>query len=788
MALFGKKQKKAEDNQPSEAVASETVTTASTKPRKKKEMVSSVIDESVLEQILEEMKQNTQFISTYEGEPAYVGMLLKTEDIGGLNLKTNKDEAKGSIVECIKNGRIKVYASAELLDNEQFVIIPDAITLDSMSEFQILDIEYDLVKVTEDGEVHDTGFTATCAQMSDIIADDSMTIDDVIGSEGADAEEEYEPAEEYDESGIDVGSDAFNDEEMAFDGGEAESDSEGFEVSQEDTPSVLDEGVPDDEELSEYETDSPEDYQGAVDEDMAVEPAQEEEPQIDYTRDDFDAAITRKFYSDDLGLEVTTESFDQQFLHNNLFVPFAENRPEGWLNNYLNDMSKQFNQELYRLHQQNLVELRSEFFTMVSLGAQQIVAECDYTTTATMFGEQAELIKLEKNDAENNIEEAVARRKDEINQAWEAKLEEVAEAAASQARQQYRDRFNRQHEDDLFRIQATILDNIESKYNEDMRKLHEDRKQTANKKLDVFIHEALQQAALHRKEMLEAENARYHELQAELQKFMDENRKDEIARSEALAQELAQSNKADAVLAESTQKLRNMAAEYDAKRLSLLQEIEATEQKRRSDLAEQKAKHDEVVADLKEQNAALQARIDKLIEDFATLDEKKAKENESRIAELKSENQSWADKCDHIIETHKRSNIIGGFLAAAGVIAAIAIGFIAGEYININKTTQATNSQIISEFNESMNNIGSQSTQTQSDIKTDEAVPETQKPVVVEEKTPATETEATAPIEETTESESEVSESTEESNVANETNSVEKTDKTSSPKTDVIAE
>lgn len=767
---FGRKKKQDQvvNEQPNDVVASESAdtTTKSSKPKKKKEMVSSVIDESVLEQILEEMKANSQFISSYEGEPAYVGMLLKTEDIGGLSLKTNKDEAKGSIVECIKNGRIKVYASKELLDNESFVIIPDAITLDAMSEFQLLDIDYELVKITEDGAVHATDVVATRSQLAEIIADETMTIDSVMGEDEASADKEVVPEEDYEEAGIDVGTAAEpvpDDEDMAFDAGMEMS-------SAEDEPSVLDEGVPDDEELAQYEEEPSEEY---YDDSMTEEELpQEQEPQIDYTADDFAAAITRKFYSDDLGLEVTTEPFDQQFLHNNLFVPFAENRPEGWLNNYLNDMSKQFNQELYRLHQQNLVELRNEFFTMVSLGAQQIVADCDYTTEATVFGEKAALYRQQKADSEYSIEETVAREKDAVNEAWERKLQEVGEAAAQQAIQQYRDRFHRQHEDDIFRIQSTVLDNIESTYNEQMRELHADRKATAQKKLDAFIHEALQQAALHRKEMLEAENVRYHELQAELQKFMDENRKDEIARSEALAQELAQSNKADAVLAESTEKLRNMAAEYDAKRLSLLQEIEAGEQKRKAELAEQKAKHDEIVADLKEQNAVLQSRIDKLVEDYAKLDEKKAKENESRISELKAENQSWADKCDHIIETHKRSNIIGGFLAAAAVIAAIAIGFIAGEYININKTTQATNAQIISEFNESMNSINSssQSISVEDNAVTVEKSAVKEAPVVDKSDVPATE-------------ETEVTESTEE---FSETGSVDGT--TASPKTDTIAE
>lgn len=711
MGLFGgsKTKKNSGDSKSKSASADKkTKSSAGSKAKKPKEMVSSVIDESVLEQVLEEMKANTQFISSYEGEPAYVGMLLKTDDIGGLSLKTNKDEAKGSIVECIKNGRIKVYASEELLNNEQFVIIPDAMTLDAMSEFSILDIEYELVKVTEDGEVYPTGIVAGIDQMIEIVNDESLTIDSVIGDD--DEAEEAVPddyAEEVDTSQAEELPEDENDTPF----------NDSIETSDYEEPSVLDEGVPDDEELDQYENEqSDEGYSEAADEQPQEEDAS---PQIDYTRDEFDKAITRRFYSDDLGLEVTTEAFDQQFLHNNLFVPFAENRPDGWLNNYLNDMSRQYNQELYQLHQQNLAELRDEFFTMVSLGAQQIVADCDYSTEATVFGQQASLAEQAKHDADMKCDEEIAKRKDAINEEWEHKLNEVGEAAASQARQQYKDRYTRQHEDDLFRVQSSVMDEIEQGYNAEMRKIHDERKALAQKKMDAFIHEALQQAALHRKDMLAVENTRYHEMQAELQKFMDENRKDEIARSEVLARELAQSKKVDEVLAESTQKLNNLAADYDAKRLALLQEIDVTEKRHKSELATQKAAHESAMVDLKERNRSLQSRVDQLVSDISNLDDRKSREVEKQITELKAENQAWSAKCDNIMEMHKRGNVIGIFLAAVAVIAAVAIGFIAGEYININKTAQAANNQILSEFNESMSNIHSQNNRWNDDTYVD---------------------------------------------------------------------
>lgn len=699
--MFGKKSKNnpVKEVQQTDVATNESVlgnnATGKSKKRKPKEMVSSVVNESVLERILEEFKANKQFIShTPDGEVAYVGMLLRTEQIGGLSAKTNKDEAKGSIVERIRNGGIKVYASTELLSDESFVIIPDAMTIDAMDEYSLLsNLDYDLVFITNSGEVSMVGVVATVKDMSLILSDDSLHIDDSIYEDDM---EETIVSEEDSESMEEI---PYEDEEFESDNLPYDSDSIENNVVSENNDFAEDE-FPSDEYDEEKEFVDTEDSDSNAEEDVI------------FTNQDFNSAITRKFYSDDLGLEVTTEPFDQQFLHNNLFIPFSENREDGWLNNYLNDMSKRANQELYRLHQMNIVELRNNYFTMVSLGAQQIVADCDYTSAATTFGQTANLLEDEKQDELLRIEELVSKEKEILENRWNDKLNAIGEAAAINARQQYKERFGRQHEDEIFHVQFNVKDDIETSYNESMRGLHTNRKAIAQKKLDAFIHEALQRAAEDRVNMLTVENIRYKELQTDMQRFMDENRKDEIARSQALADELVQSQKADAVLAEQTEKMRSMSVEYEAKKLSLLQEIEESERKRQIELAELKEKHDEAILEVKSRNKELQSQLDVLIKDYSSLDDKKEKEHSHRIAELKDEIDSWSDKCEHIVSVHKRSNILGGFLVAVVVIAGIAIGFIAGEYINITGTRNATQHEIITEFNQQMNSINTAETES----------------------------------------------------------------------------
>src|SRR5699024_4768797 len=77
-----------------------------------------------------------------------------------------------------------------------------------------------------------------------------------------------------------------------------------------------------------------------------------------------DQVMVRKFYSDELGLEVTSEPFDAQFMQGNPYIPFPEDRPAGWVNEQLNEMSREANLELARMHQDNLWQMRERYFKL----------------------------------------------------------------------------------------------------------------------------------------------------------------------------------------------------------------------------------------------------------------------------------------------------------------------------------------------------------------------------------------------------------------------------------------
>ena len=116
MGLFKKKA-----NAPVEADAATNVPSKKGGRNKKNELVK-VLDESVWESVHEELKNNTQFVITEDGNTRYVAFLFDTTQCGGLAGKdARKDESKGSIIEAIRTGAIKTYIRTEMLMDDVFI-------------------------------------------------------------------------------------------------------------------------------------------------------------------------------------------------------------------------------------------------------------------------------------------------------------------------------------------------------------------------------------------------------------------------------------------------------------------------------------------------------------------------------------------------------------------------------------------------------------------------------------------------------------------------------------------
>lgn len=656
-------------------------------PRKKKasEKMSSVLPEFALEPAIEEFTKNEQFISTYKDETVYIGLFLDVNDIGGLSRKTNKDEAKGSIVEHIKSGHIKVLITQQLLEDEKIVIIPDADTIECMSEYMLFaGAPYRICYVTKKGDIIVTDKQVNLSDI-DMILHSGERADSVLFVSKPTEQSEEQPEEKIEEKveePIETQTDIIEKDEVtqeSFDDSDFISPDD--DVSYEDTPVYEEEPVFDEEYNIAPSDYAPDDNQDNNSDDGAFDDIEDygDAQNIDEDlTEKFEQTVVRKFYSDDLGLEISTEPFDLQFMHMDTYVPFVEDRGDGWLNEYLSNMAMNANAEMSRMHKDNLFRIRDKYFTLISTYCEDVQKKLDLNNPSTLYGKLNAGLKQQRYDAKKALADNIIIRKKELDDNWNKKLEQVGEDASRLARQQYRERFGEAHEAEILKVESDMTQKIEDDYQDGVRLMNSDRKKDALKLLDLGVNATLQEITSMYGDMLTEEQVRYRQLQQEMLDFIDDNRKDEIARIRALEEEQSRVNKANEAMREASERIKQMQAEFEANKSLLQDEMDKLEREHKARLEANKQDCDARVTEANNEKKALQARIDELLVRITEIDEKKDREYASRINELTQQNAAWEDKCEHIVAMNKKSNIIAYFLMGVSIIAAIAIGIIAG--------------------------------------------------------------------------------------------------------------
>lgn len=677
-----------------------------TNQKKRNETMASVLSESVVEALIEEFSQNDLFVGTYENSKAYIGLFFNTADIGGLSKKTNRDEAKGAFVEQIKSGRIKALITPELLNDNSMVIVPDAVTIEAMSEFSMLsDVDFKVCYVTPDCKIILTDKTAKISDCEYILQSD-VKAEDVFFKKDEPADEPVVPElpvtdnaqQEQNNDGHDIvshsedlpdNSDAFEEDEILAPVSTDISDEE-----LRDEP--IDDMNIDTDEPSDFNDDdyNPEDFIADADEpDDDVVADDESDTDEDVIPDEaVEATVIRKFYSSELGLEITADPFDLQFTSIDTYVPFAEDRGKGWLNEYLSNMSKDANTEMQRMHKDNMASLRKTYLSLLSLYCEDVQKQLDINDESTRYGQINNGLKAQRIDAKKNVDKEVIKRKQVLENAWNEKLKQVGEDAAHMAERQYRERFGEAHDAEMYRIEATLNQEIEDSYQDAVRMMNTDRQNEARKLLDYGINSVLKEVTNMYDTMVSEEQARYKELQQGMLDFIDSNRKDEVARIETLKAEQERNSKVQQVMQEYNERINTMKAEFEANRSVLKGELDSIQRDNAARLKQNQQDYESRLQDAKAQNESLQKRLDDLLNRYSNIDKIKDMEYTTRIKELTSERDSWKDKCNHDADIHKRANMTAIFLTIIAVIAAIAIGFIAGYAISSSKAADAVTS------------------------------------------------------------------------------------------------
>ncbi|MER6367201.1 hypothetical protein ABT255_02275 [Streptomyces mirabilis] len=678
-----------------------TAAVSQKKERKKKpdELLASVVRETAIPAAVELLRSNTRFV--FPSGTAWVMLVLAADSVGGLSKRHGRDEAKGSIIELISSDQIRTVATAEMLEEEVFGIIPTDETLARMEEYSLLtgatyawavvwqkpsgDLLVDLVNDATFAQARFVAAGTTSLEVavgkkaweehSGLAAEAGATAPAVLGEDEGDAVFDGIPGDEGAEEGLydeplfsdvvdeDGGADApmFDEDVAGIDGAGT--------VPVESAPDYDGNGVAGYEGFD--ETDAgygiEGDYQEAGGTVLLADQAQ--------VRD----VIARRFLSEELDLDVRLDEFNATFAIGAPVVQIAV--PEGateWLGDQVAQLNRQANADLMQLRSAHEDELRALYVNLMSAHTEQVIRDVATDRAGSRYKLLKDAAEAEHQQRQTEKDEKIRARRAEIAKDYESQASKVAQQAALSAELQYKERNRSKMEREQTDSVAEIERGIEDTHAHNQQEILRVRRSDATLKLQTGQTRIFEVLAERQSEYLAAEEERLNQWKSGIQRIVDDNRKADIAQSEALAEHLRttdeigvlrreQQDLLESVRSEHADRIRRMQDELERNRKDAITQMTARDAEWQHNLDLEKAKTNSQVA-----------RATDLLQQLSTVEDSVARRYEGRLTEMQADKESYANELARASEMQSRANKILVVMIVTLSLLMGSAGFIVG--------------------------------------------------------------------------------------------------------------
>lgn len=734
--LFGKKDKAAADGggaieeaqaaAPAQAEAKAPAVDA----RAAKDSLTLVIDETEPGAALDIIRQNTEWLL-----PNGIGVILalpvdaSIEDggIGGLGKVSSKgNEDKGSILQRIADDKIQVCATEDMLRHNILGVIPTPASLgpDGMGEYTLFDrAKFLLTSVTPrpDGtletvpvhfdevtgliEVPDGDIdTVTLAQAQEIAAG-SVTLASLIptlwkrlGGEGADEEEAVEevaPEEVHEDTAPAAPTlpptAAQNESVEAVENlPHFDPDDIPDEPMADELPS--DEGLYDEDDEDENpfddieEAPAPAPHVPTQTEEVEVAPEVAPVDERVFNKDAVRTAVARRFLDDSLDFAVDMTPFET-LLGYEVDTPaqFSLDHLDStnWLDGQIKMLSQQANTVLADQRRRDIEELRNLFFSLVSRTGDEISAQMSIDEDAenTWAKTMAE-VNGNETKALADLIEISEKEKAALADRYQQEREAFIQARIGEERVRYDERhkpaLTRQMDD----LEASIRLDIESDYEARRYEILRARKTSARGAFDAAITKAMDHLIEKRAEQVQREAELIEKFRVEMSDFLDENRKEDIARTQALQEQLSRQNIVEEKSAEFAAREQELHEQIARERDEAHKRVLAAQDEANKVLERMRQENDAQLAQARAEVQRANERVKEEAERVGVVRDEIARQFQSQVESLQTDKQLLMDQMDRENLVAKRANRLYIALAVLVALAFLALGVIIGMLVH----------------------------------------------------------------------------------------------------------
>lgn len=691
--------------------------------KKAKDSLALVIDETEPGAALDLIRNNERWAL-----PNGAGVILSLPvdapieegGIGGLGKVSSKgDENKGSILQRIANDKIQVLMTQDMLRHNILVgIIPteQSLSPEGMGEYTLFDkavfmltsvdmrdgalvvnpVHYDELAGVLDVPTGDVD-TVTLAQ-AQAISSGAVALSSLIPSlwrrlggevdladaeaedlaedapapvSADDADESLENVDNLPDFDPDEVPDEPLEDELPFDEG-----------SYDDDDSDIDDPFKDLDVVSDADTESETDSFGDVPE-VAENPIPA--PVIDnrvFDRDAVRNTMARRFLDEDLGFTVDMTPFEALFGHEEdeaSRFSLDHLSDENWLDGQIKLLSQQANDALAQQRRRDISELRDLFFSLVSNTGDKIAAQMSTGPGADNVWAQT-LAEADANaeKSRESLVDIVGAQRAAIIAKYEKDKEADAQAKAVEAKSLYDVRHKPSLDRELDEIEPNLRATIDEDHTLRRRQILDARKQSAQASFDAALTHVMDHLIQKRSEQVAREAELMEQFRDDMGQFLDENRKEDIARAEALREQLSRENIVEQKTAEFAAREKELHEQIAREREEAEKRALAAQEETNKALARMREEWSAQLAQAKAEVERANARTEEEAARVNVVREEISRQYESQIAFLENDQKTLMAQMDRESLVAKRANRLYIALAVLVALAFLALGVIAG--------------------------------------------------------------------------------------------------------------
>ena len=635
----------------------------------KKNTLEEIVAESVVANVLQEARDNGLLVV----DGRVVGLYIDTEQIGGLSKKQNTDEDRGRFINAVKSSQITVFGTQELLQENKLVLVPNEDEIELLLEYPFLleqdgeDVLFQIVFLNEDGSIEFTNHEITLNDVADCFANEKPLFSTL--EEGSETEDEdYEPATSHE---VETEDEFEEDETELEDSEEDKDDYEDEEDSEEEEDVRLS-----DEDFEEYETE-------------VVSPEAVEE------------TLKKRVYAD-IDLTVDMNAFEMAY--GDYKVPSLEllkertgDEDSDWLVKQINMEIANANDELVQVRSHNVNRMREAYLGLMNEGYTKILHQADYNNEDGLFKKQLDSIREDEDVKRAEVDGDINDRHREMD----AEYEEDRQLEIERLTQAWTQKYDALNKPSL----QSRKDSYEMNRRLELQGAFEDGRRDLDTQRVSMIYDTARRYELNVadlmkdkfSECLASERDVYEKGLARVRALLDDNRKHDIARVDALRRELEIQNRVENLEKEHAQKLESMKAEMELAKANAEQNLQAKD----AHLAQVVSEKDENIArlatELSEAKTLAQTELDELIqkhrEELTFKDDLHVQE----VGRLTEQANVWKAEADRQYTLNKRGTFTIIAIFAVIAVAVAVIGFLLGMKFQADSSMVPKTAQAVSD-------------------------------------------------------------------------------------------